>query len=261
MTNDKTPSKEEAVTIKSLENSIEQLHAEVAFGSNAFKGNVEIAQNSIDEATKSFISGAEGLNKLFEGYESNSKALKGQIATLSLLPTKTKEVLKKLVPEISKEIENIHNQRMSDIDSTLKELQKSLNEEGRYQLDILKDLSENLQKLFNDNALEKHNLLEKIAKDNIEEIKKVQSNHMLEQEKMFRMVVHHTQKEVESVTANHGTKFFRNTAICLILSAAMAVFSSWCINKYMPHFVHLYPFGNVTIEHSNVRVIDDKKGN
>jgi len=67
MTNDKTPGKEEAVAIKSLENSIEQLHAEVKFDSNAFKGNVEIAQNSIDEATKSFISGAEGLNKLFEG--------------------------------------------------------------------------------------------------------------------------------------------------------------------------------------------------
>jgi len=122
------------------------------------------------------------------------------------LPTKTKEVLKQLVPEISKEIENIHNQRMSDIDSTLKELQKSLNKEGRYQLDILKDLSENLQKLFNENALEKHNLLEKIAKDNIEEIKKVQSQQIQRQEKMFRQVVHYTQKEIKSVTSNGRCK-------------------------------------------------------
>ena len=254
-----TLDKGEIAAIKSLETSIEQLHTEVEFGSNAFKGNVEIAQDLMNNATKTLISGASALSKLFEDYELNSKELKNQIATLSLLPTKTQEALKKLVPEIGKEIEKIHDQRMTAIESTLKELQQGLNEEAGKQLNVLKDLSKTLQKQFSESVIDKQKFLEQIASDNIEEIKKVQSQQIKQQEQMFREVVYHTQKEVESVTSNHGTKFFRNTAICLILATIMGGISGWYINRYMPKFVTLERTGDVTIHRSNVRVLEANK--
>ena len=261
MTNKEKPTldKGEIAAIKSLETSIEQLHTEVEFGSNAFKGNVEIAQDLMNNATKTLISGASALSKLFEDYELNSKELKNQIATLSLLPTKTQEALKKLVPEIGKEIEKIHDQRMTAIESTLKELQQGLNEEAGKQLNVLKDLSKTLQKQFSESVIDKQKFLEQIASDNIEEIKKVQSQQIKQQEQMFREVVYHTQKEVESVTSNHGTKFFRNTAICLILATIMGGISGWYINRYMPKFVTLERTGDVTIHRSNVRVLEANK--
>ena len=154
MTNKENPTldKEEIEAIKSLETSIEQLHTEVEFGSNAFKGSVEMAQDSMSDATKTIISKADGLNKLFEDYQLNSKELKKQIATLSLLPTKTEEALKKLVPDVGKEIEKIHDQRMTSIESSLQDLQKQ----------------------FHEGVLDKQKALEKIASDNIEAFKEIQ---------------------------------------------------------------------------------------
>jgi membrane protein YqaA with SNARE-associated domain len=76
---------------------------------------------------------------------------------------------------------------------------------------------------------------------------------------MFKQVVHHTQKEIESVTSNHGTKFLRNTASCLILAAIIGGISGWYINRYLPKFVTLEKTGNITIHHSNVRVLETGK--
>jgi len=239
MTNKENPTldKEEIEAIKSLETSIEQLHTEVEFGSNAFKGSVEMAQDSMSDATKTIISKADGLNKLFEDYQLNSKELKKQIATLSLLPTKTQEALKKLVPDVGKEIEKIHDQRMTSIESSLQDLQKQ----------------------FHEGVLDKQKALEKIASDNIEAFKEIQLQQVEQQEKIFQSFVAHTQKEVESVTSNHGTKFIRNLSICLILAVIAGGVSGWYINRYMPKFVTLEKTGSITIHHSNVRVLEAGK--
>jgi len=234
-----TVTKDEIAAIKSLESSIEQFHTEINFGSNAFKGAIDLALDSMNNATKTIISKADDLNELFEDYQRNSKELNGQIATLSLLPTKTQEALKKLVPEVGKEVENIHDNRMANIESSLLELQKQ----------------------FSEAVSSKQKALEKIASDNIEEIKKVQLCQIEQQEKMFRKVVYYTEKEIKSVTSNHGSKFIRNTAMCLILAVIAGATSGWYINRYMPKFVTLEKTGNITINHSNVRVLDKVKNN
>jgi prophage DNA circulation protein len=232
-------SSDEIEAIKSLEESIQNLHTNVSFSSNTFKGNVEQVQELMETTAKALTIDAEGMKKLLENYSKIRKELDKQIATLSLLPQKTQESLTKIVPEISKEIEKIHDQRMVGIKSTL----------------------EDLQKKFSQSVLEKQIYLEEIANKNIEQIKKLQQEQIKQQEKIFRQVVYHTKKEVEAVTANHGSKFLRNTAICLILAAITGCLSGWYVNRYMPKFVTLEKTGDITIHGSNVKVLEAPKLN
>jgi dGTP triphosphohydrolase len=240
--------------IKSLEDTITALHSEVDFASNAFTGNVNQVQELMDKTTKSLFEIENGLEGLLESYNNSSRELKNQIATLSLLPNKTQETLKKLAPEISQEVEKLHSQRMSKIELTLKDLQNDLSKKAKSHTKFLKDLSAQLQQQFTEEALKQQQLLKQVTVNNIEQMNKVQFQQSKKQEQTFQKFVEYTKKEIESVTSNHGTKFLRNTAICLILAAITGGISGWYINKYFPRFVGFSETGDVTVHHSNVKI-------
>jgi hypothetical protein len=271
-------SDEELEAIKSLEESIQKLHSNVKFGANAFKGNVEQVEKLMDRTSESLTADVAGLKKLSETYRLNLKGLDDQIATLSLLPSETLESLKKLVPEIGKEVETIHNQRMQEIEAALSGFNKDLRENTESDVKVLKDTSEEMRnsfatetqkqlealgsfsneliKKFNQNALEQQKSLERIINGNMERIRETHSQQIKQQVDLFNQVADHTIKEVKSVTSNNGSKFFRNTAICLILAAITGCASGWYVNRYMPKFVTLERSGNVAIYHSNVKVLE-----
>ena len=46
----------------------------------------------------------------------------------------------------------------------------------------------------------------------------IEKRDAIEQEKQFLQFSEHAKNEIDAVTSNHGTKFLRNTAICLILA-------------------------------------------
>jgi len=241
-------------TLKILNETILTFSSEVNFASHAFTGNVDNAQNLMESCGKSLNENANSLQDVLEKYESYSSDLQKQISTIALLPKKTQEALQKLVPEIAKEIENIHDQRMVSIESTLKGLQQGLHQETENQLNIAKDLSEQLQKQSNEDLLKKQEMLEKAFNNRMEQMNKVQLQQVASQEKMFQKFVDHTKQEIDSVTSNHGSKFLRNTSICLILSVIAGGISGWYINKQFPRFVSFSKTGDVTIKHSHVKV-------
>ena len=61
-------------------------------------------------------------------------------------------------------------------------------------------------------------------------------------------------EEVEAVTSNHGSKFFRNLAITLILATIAGGITSWCVGKYFPAFIQINKAGDVTVQHSAVKI-------
>ncbi len=60
----------------------------------------------------------------------------------------------------------------------------------------------------------------------------------------------------DAVTSNHGTKFLRNTAICLILATITGAISGWYISEYFPRLVKIKRTGDVIIHNSHVKVFD-----
>jgi membrane protein YqaA with SNARE-associated domain len=75
---------------------------------------------------------------------------------------------------------------------------------------------------------------------------------------MFRKFVNHTEQEIKSVTFNQGSKFIRNTAICLILAVIAGGIRGWYINKYVPRFVTVEKTGDGVIHHRNVKAWEVK---
>lgn len=215
-----------------LTSTISTLQSEVNFATHAFTGNVENVQKMIHSTESSLKDNLAKIELVLEQYQINSQELQKQISILSLLPQKNQETLKELVPNITKKIENVHDQRMISIEASLKELQKQLS----------------------DDVLIKNEMLEKSANSSIEKVNQSQLKHLEEQKKMFQGLVDHTKKEIESVTSNHGTKFLRNISICVILSVLAGGISGWYINKYFPRLVSIEKTGDVMINHSHVKV-------
>ena len=212
-------------SLKDLENTLQSLiktmstfSSEVDFASHAFSGNIDSAQTLIEASGESLNTSVNKLTEVLEKYEIHTIDLQKHIATIALLPRKTQEALKKLVPDIAKEIENIHDQRMASIESTLKSLQQGLHQETENQLNISKDLSKALQHQLSEDISQKQKMLEVAIDNRMEQMNKNQLQLAENQEKIFKKFVDHTKQEIESVTSNHGTKFIRNTAICLIFS-------------------------------------------
>lgn len=244
-------------SLAALESTITTLQSEVNFATHAFTGNVEKVQKIMTITEGSLKDNLIQIEGLLGKYRLSSQELQKQISILSLLPSKTQETLKALVPEITMEIESVHNQRMTSIESSLKELQEGLKSEVGNQLNVLKDLSSELQKQLGDDVLKKHEVLVQAANNSIEQINKSQAEQNVVQKKIFQDFVDHTKKEIEAVTSNHGSKFLRNTAICLILATITGGISGWYINNYFPRFVSVKNTGDVTIHHSHVKVLEN----
>ena len=248
-------------SLQSLIKTMSTFSSEVDFASHAFSGNVENVQNLLEASDESLKQNVNVLKEVLENYKIHDQDLQKHIATIALLPRKTQEALKKLVPDISNEIAKVHDQRMSDIVTSLKALKHDFHEDASNQMNILKDLSEMLQKQVNEDILQKQKTFEKLLSNRIEEMNQNQLQLAESQGKIFQKFVDHTKHEVESVTSNHGTKFIRNMTICLIFSVIAGATSGWYINKYFPRFVTLEKTGSVTIHHSNVNVREAPKVN
>ncbi len=247
-------------SLAKLESAISALQSEVQFVTRAFTGNVEKLQEIMETSGIAFNSNLEPIENLLKQQKSRSDELKKQISVLTLLPTKTQEALRSLVPDITKEIESVHQKRISNIESSLKELQKGLNKEIENQFVALKDLSAQLQKQLGEDAQKKQESIDRFVNNSIEKIDTSLSKQRKEQDRMFQGLVKHTQKEIEAVTSNHGSKFLRNTAICLILAAIAGGMSSWLINQYFPRFVGITNSGEVRVHQSNVKVWNSSSG-
>jgi len=240
--------------MKSFKDAIERMRIEADFASKAFAGNTKEAKESLKSTMIELIKIFNNIHAPLKTFNMHNDKLELMINTLAVLPDKTENTLRELVPEIAKEIENIHDQRMASIESTLKGLQQDLHKEAGNQLNISKDLSEQLQKQSNEDLLKKQEMLEKAFNNRMEQMNKVQLQQVASQEKMFQKFVDHTKQEIDSVTSNHGSKFLRNTSICLILSVIAGGISGWYINKQFPRFVSFSKTGDVTIKHSHVKV-------
>ena len=251
--------------IEDLKASMQRLLSEVQFGTNASSGNITRVQELMDKSTSSILNGTGKLNNLITQQKESANQLKENIGIITLLPQKTQESLKRLVPEIVEEIEKVHSSRIQEIKSILEKQTNSweklstetlsrINLEAKNQLSLLKEAIEDSKNIFNENALKKEENLKLVAKENLGQIKQLQSKQMEIQEEMFKKFVSHTTKEIEAVTSNHGSKFLRNTAICLILSAVTGGITGWYVNQYFPSFVSVSKAGNVVIRSSHVKV-------
>ena len=252
-------SDESQEALKSLEKSIQDLKANITFGSNAFKGNVEQIQDLMGSAYKSLSSDTQDLKQLLNTHKKIQKEFDDQIVTLSLLPLKTQDTLKKLVPDIGEEIEKLHSDRMEQIETTLGSLNDILNKTAEDNLKALRSTSDELVKKFDQSVSDQQKRLERIITGNAEKIRKNQLQQINQQTALLNQASNHTKKEIESVTSNHGSKFLRNTAICLVLAAITGSISGWYVNRYMPKFVTLEKTGDITIHHSNVKVLEAPK--
>lgn len=56
------------------------------------------------------------------------------------------------------------------------------------------------------------------------------------------------------VDNDNGTKFLRNTAICLILATITGSISGWYTSEYFPRLVKIERTGDVIIQNSHVAV-------
>lgn len=218
--------------IKSLEDVIGRLHAEADFAAKAFGGNTQEAIRSLKDLKQELSSILVGFKQPLSEFSNYNKTFGTLIQTISLLPNKTEDVLKELVPDIGKEVEKVHDQRMIKIESILKKLQKQLSDE----------------------VLATHKILEQTALNSIEQINKAMLKQLGQQEKQFLQFSEHAKNEIEAVTSNHGTKFLRNTAICLILATITGSISGWYTSEYFPRLVKIERTGDVIIQNSHVAV-------
>ena len=108
--------------------------------------------------------------------------------------------------------------------------------------------------LWLEGLLATHKILEQAALKSIEQINKAMLKQLSQQEKQFLQFSEHTKNEIDAVTSNHGTKFLRNTAICLILAAITGSISGWYTSNYFPKFVRIEKSGDVMIRNSHVAV-------
>lgn len=245
--------------ITTLESAIARLHAELDFGTKAFGGHAKDAGQSLKSLQQELTAALNDVQQPLTIFNKCNAKLETSIQTLSLLPKKTEDVLNALVPEIGKEVEKIHGERMQVIEATLQGLEKSLEKKTESHIEILKALSKQLQKGFNEEVLDQKKSIDQVVNNTIEKIHEFQIEQSKKQEKMFQQLVAHTKKEVDSITTNHGSRFLRNTAICLILAAIAGGVSGWYINAYFPKYVTFQQSGDVTIHDSDVRVWNTEK--
>jgi hypothetical protein len=120
----------------------------------------------------------------------------------------------------------------------------------------IESILKKLQKQLSDEVLATHKILEQAALKSIEQINKAMLKQLSQQEKQFLQFSEHAKNEIDAVTSNHGTKFLRNTAICLILATITGAISGWYISEYFPRLVKIERTGDVIIHNSHVKVFD-----
>jgi hypothetical protein len=78
------------------------------------------AIRSLKDLKQELSSVLVGFKQPLSEFSNYNKTFGTLIQSISLLPNKTEDVLKELVPDIGKEVEKVHNQRMINIEEITK---------------------------------------------------------------------------------------------------------------------------------------------
>ena len=215
-----------------LQKAIKDLHHEVDFASNAFAGHANQTQSSLASTNTSMQETLKTITVLLSAFSEASTKIQDQIMTLALLPKKVQQVLEELVPNIAKEVEKIHSQRLETITTHIAGLEQALK----------------------DSVMQNQKAIEDTAKQSIRQMQEAQLSSLESQEKQLAEFAQSVKEEVEAVTSNHGSKFFRNLAITLILATIAGGITSWCVGKYFPAFIQINKAGDIKVQHSAVKI-------
>ncbi len=215
-----------------LEKAIKDLHHEVDFASNAFVGHANQTQSSLASTNTSMQETLKTITVLLSAFSEASTKIQDQIMTLALLPKKVQQVLEELVPNIAKEVEKIHSQRLETITTHIAGLEQALK----------------------DSVMQNQKAIEDTAKQSIRQMQEAQLSSLESQEKQLAEFAQSVKEEVEAVTSNHGSKFLRNLAITLILATIAGGITSWCVGKYFPAFIQINKAGDIKVQHSAVKI-------
>ena len=128
-------------SIKTLEDAIRRMHAEIDFASRSFNANAESSSNSLRATIDLLNESLKGSNSNLEKYAKVVENLDSQTNTLSLLPKKVEERIETLPNNIKNTvIDNIPaiGQQLANAQKNLaNEVQTSMNE---YTNDLLMDI-------------------------------------------------------------------------------------------------------------------------
>ena len=215
-----------------LQKAIKDLHHEVDFASNAFVGHANQTQSSLASTNTSMQETLKTITVLLSAFSESSTKIQDQIMTLALLPKKVQQALEELVPNIGKEVEKIHSQRLETITTHIAGLEQGLKE----------------------SVMRNQKVIEETAKQSIRQMQEAQLSSLESQEKQLAEFAQSVKEEVEAVTSNHGSKFLRNLAITLILATIAGGITSWCVGKYFPAFIQINKAGDIKVQHSAVKI-------
>ena len=197
-----------------------------AIASNAFVGHANETGSSLASTNKSMQETLKTITSLLTSFSDAATKIQDQIMTLALLPKKVQQALEELVPNIGKEVEKIHSQRLETITTHIAGLEQGLKE----------------------SVMRNQKVIEETAKQSIRQMQEAQLSSLESQEKQLAEFAQSVKEEVEAVTSNHGSKFLRNLAITLILATISGGITSWCVGKYFPAFVQLHKASDIKVQ-------------
>ena len=219
-------------SLELLEKAIKNLHHEVGFASNAFVGHANETGSSLASTNKSMQETLKTITSLLTSFSDAATKIQDQIMTLALLPKKVQQALEELVPNLGKEVEKLHSQRLETVISHIAGLDQALK----------------------DSVLQNQKTIEETAKESIRQMQEAGLSALESQRQQISEFAQSVKEEVEAVTSNHGSKFLRNLAITLILATIAGGITSWCVGKYFPAFVQINKAGDIKVQHSAVKI-------
>lgn len=212
-------------SIKTLEDAIKNIHAEIDFASRSFSANSDNAAKGLNSTIDSLNVSLKSSEHNLEKYDNISKILDSQTNTLSLLPKKVEERLA-LLP----------NQLEKSIDSHIPQIARELL----------------------DSQTKQNELIQKSFEKSIESFEAKSSEIITK----FSGDMDHYQSELVKITELSSRRRIQRLLTTLIIagvfSALVSGISSYYINSKFPHSVELHDNGSVTVQNSQVLVVDPK---
>jgi hypothetical protein len=212
-------------SIKTLEDAIKNIHAEIDFASRSFSSNSDNAAKGLNSTIDSLNVSLKSSEHNLEKYDNISKILDSQTNTLSLLPKKVEERLA-LLP----------NQLEKSIDSHIPQIARELL----------------------DSQTKQNELIQKSFEKSIESFEAKSSEIITK----FSGDMDHYQSELVKITELSSRRRIQRLLTTLIIagvfSALVSGISSYYINSKFPHSVELHDNGSVTVQNSQVLVVDPK---
>jgi len=205
-------------SIKTLEDAIKNMHAEIDFASHSFSANADNAAKNLNSTVNSLNESLKSSNHNLGKYDKISKTLDSQTSTLSLLPKKVADCLK------------------ASIDSNIPQITKELL----------------------DSQTKQNELIQKSFEKSIESFE-AKSGEIISK---FNNELAHYQNELVQITELSAKRRIQRLLTTLIIagvfSALVSSITGYYINSKFPHSVELHDNGSVTVQNSQVLVVDPK---